>query len=66
MNIASEMAELHTNDLTNLRLMKSHFLFHEIFFAISAEVAPGIFGRQKYPDKFSEQTPEESQPRCLH
>ena len=31
MNIASEMAELHTNDLTNLRLMKSHFLFHEIF-----------------------------------
>ena len=31
MNIASEMAELHTNDLTNLRLIKSHFLFHEIF-----------------------------------
>ena len=25
------MAELHTNDLTNLRLIKSHFLFHEIF-----------------------------------
>ena len=31
MNIASEMAELHTIDLTNLRLMKSYFLFHEIF-----------------------------------
>ena len=37
------MAELHTNDLTNLRLMKSHFLFHEIFFAISAEDATGVF-----------------------
>ena len=37
------MAELHTIDLTNLRLMKSHFLFHEIFLAISAEVAPGIW-----------------------
>ena len=27
---------------------------------------PAFFGHQKYPDKFSEQTPEESQPRCLH
>ena len=58
MNIASEMAELHTIDLTNLRLMKSHFLFHEIFLAISAENATGVFfWRQKYPDNFSEQTP---------
>ena len=37
------MAELHTIHLTNLRLMKSHFLFHEIFLAISAEDAPGVF-----------------------
>ena len=37
------MAELHTIHLTNLRLMKSHFLFHEIFLAISAEDATGIF-----------------------
>ena len=37
------MAELHTIHLTNLRLMKSHFLFHEIFLAISAEDATGVF-----------------------
>ena len=62
MNIASEMAELHTIDLTNLRLMKSHFLFHEIFLAISAENATGVFfGAKNIPT-----TPEESQPRCLH
>ena len=60
------MAELHTNDLTNLRLIKSHFLFHEIFLQFPLKSHPAFFWRQKYPDKFSEQTPEESQPRCLH
>ena len=59
MNIASEMAELHTNDLTNLRLIKSHFLFHEIFLQFQLKSHPAFFWRQKYPDKFSEQTPDE-------
>ena len=66
MNIASEMAELHTIHLTNLRLIKSHFLFHEIFLQFPLKSHPAFFWHQKYPDKFSEQTPEESQPRCLH
>ena len=59
MNIASEMAELHTNDLTNLRLIKSNFLFHEIFLQFLLNSHPAFFWRQKYPDKFSEQTPDE-------
>ena len=47
------MAELHTIDLTNLRLMKSHFLFHEIFLAISAENATGVFfGAKNIPTTF--------------
>ena len=52
------MAELHTIDLTNLRLMKSHFLFHEIFLAISAENATGVFfGAKNIPTTFPNKRP---------
>ena len=36
------------------------------FWQFPLKMHPAFFWRQKYPDKFSEQTPEESQPRCLH
>ena len=46
---------------------KISFFISWNIFAISTEVTPGVFfWRQKYPDNFSEQTPEESQPRCLY
>ena len=47
------MAELHTNDLTNLRLIKSHFLFHEIFLQFPLKSHPAFFfGAKNIPTTF--------------
>ena len=56
LNFGSEMAELHANQKSKLILMKSHFLFHQIFLQFPLKPHPA-FSRQKNPDIFSDPTP---------